>query len=186
MTCLSKERPFEAFKLLNDFKYDLIETDTELEYFHASEDRQAVRDQVFNIINESLDQTRIDTVITEKKNINFLAQDANSFYSRIFACLLKEVIQKYDLSVYERLIVFTDALAINKRRNAIEKAIKQILADELPGNVRYQLYHHASKSNYDLQIVDYCNWAIFRKWERNDWRSFDIIKRVVKNEFIIK
>ena len=49
ITGLSKERPFEAFKASNNLKYDRIESGTEIEYFHASEDRQVVRDEVFKI-----------------------------------------------------------------------------------------------------------------------------------------
>ena len=48
-TSLSKERPFKEYKAMNDLKYDLIELETEIEYFHASEDRQAVRNRLFRV-----------------------------------------------------------------------------------------------------------------------------------------
>ena len=47
---LTKERPFNAYKELTELKYDLVESGTALEYFHAAQDRQAVRDSVFQII----------------------------------------------------------------------------------------------------------------------------------------
>lgn len=47
------------------------------------------------------------------------------------------------------------------------------------------IYHHDSKSNFDLQIADYFNWAVYRKWDRNDTRSYDLIRSVVKSEFAI-
>ncbi len=34
------------------------------------------------------------------------------------------------------------------------------LAGMLPKTARYRVLHHDSKSNMDLQIVDYCNWAV--------------------------
>ncbi len=67
----------------------------------------------------------------------------------------------------------------------MEKAIKTTLADMLPTTARYRLLHHDSKSNFQLQIADYCNWAIYRKWSRNDLRSYDLIKGAVKSEFEI-
>lgn len=49
MTSVTKQRPVEAYKALTELKYDLLESGLTLEYFHAAEDTQAVRDQVFAI-----------------------------------------------------------------------------------------------------------------------------------------
>lgn len=183
LTGLSKERPFEAFKALNDLKYDLIELETEIEYFRASEDRQAVRNQVFNIIQTYLAPIRIDSLIVEKRKTGPSLRAEERFYPEMMGYLLLYVIQGYDLSLFEKVIVFTDNIPIQRKKKAIEKAVKKLLAKKLPDDVSYEIFHHASKSNYDLQIVDYCNWAIYRKWERGDCRSYDIIKDVVVSEF---
>ena len=53
----------------------------------------------------------------------------------------------------------------------------------LPASVRYHVLHHASKSNLDLQIADYCTWAVYRKWNRQDARSFQRIKAAVRREW---
>jgi hypothetical protein len=50
LTSVTKVRPFQIAPVLDHLKYDLIETGLDLEYFHASEDRQPVRDQVFTAI----------------------------------------------------------------------------------------------------------------------------------------
>ena len=55
----------------------------------------------------------------------------------------------------------------------------------LPGGVRYRLLHHDAKSNFDLQIVDYCCWAIYRKWDTRDERSYNLISSVIASEFDI-
>jgi len=34
-----------------------------------------------------------------------------------------------------------------------------------------------------IQIADYCAWAIQRKWERQDTRSYAIIQRKIATEF---
>lgn len=67
--------------------------------------------------------------------------------------------------------------------SAIEKAAKVTLARILPKTARYRILHHDSKSNMDLQIVDYCNWAIYRKWDAQDERSYQLIRSVVVSEF---
>lgn len=185
LTSLSKERPFEVFRHLNELKYNLIELGVEIEYFHATEDRQAVRNSVFEIINSHLDQTRIDSLTVEKKKILTHLQADDHFYPQLLADLLVEVMKGYDLSLFEQVIVFTDSLPVQRKRKTVEKAIKKTLAAKLPPGTRYSIFHHSSKSNYDLQIVDYCNWAIYRKNESGDARSYEVIKRVIKTERVL-
>lgn len=185
ITSISKERPFEAYKSLCDLKYNLVELGTEIEYFRASEDRQTVRNSVFDIIDRHLDETRIDSLIVEKNKTDPALQKEEKFFPEMLGHLLSYIIKEYDLNLFEKVIVFTDSLPIQKKRKAVEKAIKKALAHKLPGGAAYYIFHHASKSNYDLQIVDYCNWAIYRKWERQDLRSYKTIQRVLKSELDI-
>jgi hypothetical protein len=55
----------------------------------------------------------------------------------------------------------------------------------LPSGVTYSVLHHDSKSNFGLQIADYLTWAVYRKWDRNDSRSYDLIRKFVQSEFDI-
>ena len=58
-------------------KPKLIDLGTNLEYFHAAEDRQAVRNEVFEIIH-NLDNIRADSVVVEKqKQIHRFVQSTN-------------------------------------------------------------------------------------------------------------
>ena len=66
---------------------------------------------------------------------------------------------------------------------AVEKGVKMTLAAMLPATVRYRLLHHASKSNLDLQIADYCTWAIYRKWNAQDGRSLRRVQAAVRREW---
>ncbi|OHC69590.1 MAG: hypothetical protein A3H93_02840 [Rhodocyclales bacterium RIFCSPLOWO2_02_FULL_63_24] len=47
------------------------------------------------------------------------------------------------------------------------------------------ILHHASRSHYGLQIADYCNWAVFRKWQKGEVEFYDLIKPALKSEFDI-
>ncbi len=185
LTTLSKERPFEAFKSLCELKYDLIELGVEIEYFHAAEDTQAVRNGVFEVIQRYIAQTRIDSLVVEKRKTGPSLRAEDRFYPEMLGYLLRYVVNGYDLTKFSKVIVFTDSIPVLRKKQAIEKAIKKILARMLPDGVVYEILHHASKSNFDLQIVDSCNWAVYRKWERADSRSYNIIRRVIKSEFDI-
>jgi hypothetical protein len=185
LSSLAKERPFYAGKELVELKYDLVELGTNLEYFHAAEDRQAVRNAVFAIIAKYLEGVRVDSLIVEKRKTGPALQPVEYFYPRMLGYLLRYVLGKISLSDFQEVIVFTDRVPVNKHREAVEKAVKVTLAEALPAGTRFRVYHHDSKSNLDLQIADYCNWAIYRKWNSGDDRSYNVIGPVVRSEFEI-
>lgn len=112
-------------------------------------------------------------------------QKEEAFYPRMMGYLLKYILNQHDLSLFKEVLVYTDAIPIRKKRDAIEKIIKTALADQLPATARYRLIHHESKSNLDLQIADYCTWALYRKWNGRDTRSSQHIQRAVTSEFDI-
>ena len=168
---------------LLDLKYDLIEFGMNIEYFHASEDRQPVRDRVFDRIMRTPDQLRVDTIVAEKRKTGPALQSPEHFYPRILGFLLQYIFGGRHIEDFDEVIVITDSLPLRSKRKAFEKGIKLTLAKMLPAHVTYRLFHHASKSCMGLQIADYCNWAVFRKWEREDSRSFDLVANVVNSEF---
>lgn len=185
LTAVTKERPFFAFKELNELKYDLVEAGMDIEYFHASEDTPQVRDQVFGVIGHYLSGIHADSLIVEKRKTGPALRAEERFYPDMLGYLLRYILSVYDLSRYAEIIVFTDRIPVNKKRRAVEKAVKITLADKLPQKVRYRVYHHDSKSNFDLQIADYFNWAIYRKWDRQEDRIYQTLKSVVRSEFDI-
>ena len=85
----------------------------------------------------------------------------------------------------EEVIVITDKLPVNRKRQAVEKGTRLALAEMLPQGMRYRILHHASRSHYGLQVADYCCWAVFRKWNRNKTHYYDLIKQAVRSEFDI-
>ncbi len=99
--------------------------------------------------------------------------------------LLKYVLERADMDRVSEVIIVTDSIPLKRKRKAIEKAIKMTLRAELPRETSFRVLHHASKSSFGLQIADYCNWAIYRKWQRGDTRSYNLIKRGIRSEFDI-
>jgi hypothetical protein len=180
---ITKERPFHAYKELTELKYDLVEHGMNLEYFHAAEDNQAVRNQVFDIIEKNLADVAADAIIVEKQKVVAHLRAEEQFYPKVLGTLLREILRQYPLAEFAEVIVFTDSLPVSRKRAAVEKGVKMILAAMLPTSVRYRVQHHASKSNLDLQIADYCTWAIYRKWNIQDARSFQRIKTAVRREW---
>lgn len=186
MTSITVQRPFDFYVSLTSLKYDLMEDGPALEYFHASEDMQMVRDKVFAIIGKDIPDIIIDTVIVDKRKTNPALRDIKQFYLKMLGYLLKYICDNRNVELYESVIITTDKIPVNKKRQSVEKTIKKNLAGIMKSAEKpYQILHHNSKSSFSLQVVDYCNWAIFRKWEKEDDRSYDLIKNRIRSEFNI-
>lgn len=186
LTAVTRTRPFLPYPEFVELKYDILESGVDTQYFHATEDRQDVRDRVFEVIKKHVKDFRIDCIVAEKSKTHPTLYDAGEFYGMMLGCLLKYIVRGYDLTRYNHVIVMTDRLPLKKHSGGVmEAAIKGALAKYLPQNVGYRVMHHESKSNFNLQIADYCNWAIYRKWSMTDFRSYKIIQSSVRSEFDI-
>ena len=89
------------------------------------------------------------------------------------------------IGIDKDFIIITDNLAVKKDKNkqigAIKSGIKEYLRSNKI-NVRYDIFHHSSASSVNLQIVDYINWAIFRKYEKGDTRFYEKISKYILDE----
>ncbi len=177
-----KKRPFGLHHQLSELKYDLLEEGTDIEYFHAAEDKQAVRNRVFTMIEASLHTLRIDTLVVDKSKIQQSLHGIERFYPELLGRLLRHLFASLRPGLHQDVIIVTDSIPLKRQRRAVEKAVKKTLSRCLPEGLKYRMLHHASKSNFGLQVADYCNWAVFRKWERNDTRSYDLIKDAIESE----
>ena len=183
VTALSAVRPLAWDRPLLFLKYAALEEGVNVEYFHASNDRQALRDRVYAILSEILGSMRLDALVAQKRDISLELRPMGRFYPKMVGSLLRHVMSQADLSGLGGVVVVTDTIPVRRKRKAVEKGLKKTLAAMLPDGTSYQVYHHAAKSCFGLQVVDYCNWAIFRKWERSDLRSYDVISPAVRSEF---
>lgn len=181
-------RPFKLHTALDTYKYDLIEylikPRIELEFFHCADDNNYVRKQMFELLAAELTPNSVDTVVVKKCKTGPALQLPEKFYPKMLGYLLRYVLEKAPDGLTE-LVIITDTIPVNKKRRAVEKALKLVLAEMLPSTTPYKIMHHASRSHYGLQIADYLNWAILRKWERDDDNAYTIVKHLIRSEFDI-
>lgn len=183
MTAILVRRPFPWNGQLTALRYDLMESGHVLKCFHASEDRQKIRDQVFGVISAHLDAIEIHSVIVDKPKTWPHLRLPTQFYPKIIMYLVRYIFE--GRSFESPVTITTDSLPLKKHKRAIEKGIKVSLSQELPKGSTYQIMHHPSMSSEGLQVVDYCNWAIQRKWEGKGTTSYDIISPSIRSEFDI-
>ena len=122
----------------------------------------------------------------EKRKTNPTLREPAKFYAEMLGYLLQYVCNPRNLKGYRKITVTTDRIPINKTRNAVEKAIKKTLAEVITDMEKpYQILHHESKSSFGLQLADYINWAIYRKWDSKDRSSYNLIRHQIRSEFDI-
>ncbi len=149
-----------------------------LQGFHATEERQAVRDRVFAVLQRH--DLRIDATIFEKAKVYPEAREESRFYALIWYLHLRRLIPRIAVPSDE-LLVIAASVATKRRRAVFHAALHEALLRVQPGPTsRTQFWPAAIEPC--LQAADYCCWALQRKWERDDERSYALIRDRVMSE----
>ena len=185
MTSVSMERPFPMNDALDAYQYDCLELGLPQEYFHAAEDNRRVREMVFDIIGAHVQDMRVDSLIVEKRKTGPALRAEGRFYPEMLGYLLKHVLSMPSHKKAEEVIIITDTLPVQRKREAIRKTIQSTLAKMLPAGAKYKILHHNSRAHRGLQVADYCCWAIYRKHEEGDLTAYNRISPAVLSEFDI-
>jgi hypothetical protein len=175
---LVTRNPWPLSDALNSLRRELYEGVFIPAYFHASEDLQKVRDRVFQTISETAGFV-YDVLVVQKDAVPSEYREQHKFYRFVADAGLRLTLARYPTA--EPIYLITDAIPVKRKRSSVIKGFKQCLASVL-GDRRYEIGHHSSAAHPCLQAADYLNWAVFRKWERNDLRSYDVIKAYVRLE----
>jgi hypothetical protein len=175
---LTTRDPVAFTAQLSQLRYDLLGRGIELEAFHASEDRQVVRNAVLAILAE-IGGFEFDTVLIEKSRVDPGQQEAVQFYPGFARHLLSRVFQRYRSSE-ERIVIVTDTIPLKRHREAVKKAFKSFIRNEL-GKRPFSILHHSSAGHSALQAADYCTWAIHKK-TTGELRPYNSIKKFVRSE----
>ncbi len=149
--------------------------------FHATEDRQAIRDRVFDSICRH--QLRIDVTLLEKSKADaHLRMDPDRFYRLGVYFHLRHVIPEV-LASGDELLVVCAALGTKKQMQAHLGHLRYVIREVAPADSVVGAALWRSAAEPCLQVADYCCWAVHRKWERRDTRSYDLIAGSIATEF---
>ena len=117
---LTTRDPERLTNPLSRLRYQLLADGLEIERFHASEDRQAVRDRVFEVILAT-GGFDFDAAVIKKRNARAVLDDEARFYPLFAARLLKHVFDRHP-DPDERVVVVTDTLPVKRTKRAVEMA----------------------------------------------------------------
>jgi uncharacterized protein DUF3800 len=170
--------PWPLMQVLTDLREEVFRGGFIPRAFHAAEDRQAVRDRVFEEI-VGVGGFEAHITVTEKGLVPPSHRDASTFYTFMADFTLRMALQRYPSD--EPILVITDELPLKSKRDAIVKGFQASLASILAGRV-FRIEHHSSGSQQCLQVIDYIAWSVFRRWERGDSRSHSLVKDYIVRE----
>lgn len=147
--------------------------------FHASEDKQRVRDRVFDILRRH--NFSVDSTIIEKRKAQPQLSSTNErFYKYAWFFHMRSLAKWLD-APGRQLMVVAATLGNTRQGERHLSDIEDVMSQTVARSEK-RVSMWPADSDPCLQIADYCSWAIQRKWERSDTRSYDLIKDKVSSE----
>lgn len=150
------------------------------DYFHATTDRQSIRDRVFEIISRH--KIRIDATLLEKPKANpSIRTSDEKFYRYAWLYHFRYIVNDIMRDKTE-LLVCAASIGKAKKKAAFTSAVNDVVSQHMSRH-EWRTFFAQAMSDPCLQVADYCAWAIQRKWERNDLRSYNLIAKFIATEF---
>lgn len=146
--------------------------------FHAACDSPLVRQVVFAALKD-LD-FRVDVTLLEKPKAQAQVRSSEArFFQYAWFYHLKYLAPRV-LMPEDELLVVAASIGTKKGRAAFRQAIEEALKQCVHFRVKRTLAFWRDDSDFALQAVDYCTWAVTRKWERGDDSYYKLIQDKVE------
>lgn len=171
----------EVGHTLMDLRRQLVWEGEEVgDYFHATTDKQKVRDAVYSLIAK--ENFTVHATIMEKSK----AQPQTRVSEEVFYKYGWHYHFRHSSKIYveddTQLMITVASIGTKKKRVAFEDAVRDVVKQKLKRN-QWASAFWPCQTDPCLQVADYCTWAIQRRWERGDSRAHDLIKDKITYEY---
>ena len=150
------------------------------DYFHASTDQQVIRDAVFAELAKH--PFTVQATIMEKTKAEPQVRiDKPRFYKIgwFFHFKFGAALQ---VAKAQDVLITAASLGTKRERLSFQNPVADVMNQTVRGPSWATDFWPAG-SDPCLQVADYCAWAIQRKWELGDTRSYDLIKNRITYEY---
>lgn len=152
-------------------------------YFHATKDSQLVRDKVFEVLNAHNFEVYAQ-VLEKSKAQAQIRESKHRFYKHAWYYLFRSTMHRIVTNLEDQLMVTAASVGVKKERADFSDAVRDVIKQTQRLDAgSWRTAFVASAADPCLQAADYCTWAIQRKWERGDTRSYDLISHKIVYEF---
>ena len=150
------------------------------DYFHATTDKQAVRDAVYEVIARH-DFSIQATIMEKAKAYPNIKSSQARFYQHGWLYHFRHGMKK-DIVTGDDVLIKAASIGVRKERKSFTGAVDNVMAQTLKAN-RWRTDFAPCVSDPCLQVADYCAWAIQKRWETGDSRSYDLIAAKINYEY---
>lgn len=156
------------------------------EYFHASEDKQEIRNEVFTVLQKHAFTIQA-TIMEKSKAMPKIRPTNHRFYQYAWFYHFKHVAPKMmplpipGQTHYTEMQLTTASVGTHKGQVAFTAAVNDVVQQVLPNKI-WATNFCRSIADPCLQAADYCTWAIQKKWEHGNIKSYDLIKNKIVHE----
>lgn len=173
-----------------DVGHDLIDLRRQLSWeqvplgarLHATDDKQAVRDRVFALLQDR--DFRVDATIYDKRKVSPHHRESHGeFYKFALFYHWRALVDRIS-APGDQIHAINSSIGNARAREKLLFDMRDVLRQTaLLRACRADVFD--AHSDPCIVVADYCCWAIQRKWERGDDRSHRIIARNIASEFDI-
>jgi hypothetical protein len=148
--------------------------------FHASEDRPAVRNAVFELLKTL--PIRIDATALEKRKAEPHLHNEQGLYKMGWFLHFKHIAPLI-ATPQDKLLVVAASIGTKKTRELFRESVEDVVRQVSPA--RHRVAFWEADSDPCIQVADYCCWAIQRAWETGDRFFVDLLgSKVTSNKDI--
>ena len=172
--------PVKLSARICELRYQLMSEGYDDLEFHASENKQAVRDRVYEVLRSSSDLFRGHVLYLDKHRAAPAKQNKIAMvelFAKAFVNWLEAVVRK---DVISKVVMMFDSVLTNKEQAAFNKTFKPRLKK---AGLEFAISFAPVRSEPNGQVADYIAWAFSRKLERGDLRPMQQLEGVVIGEF---
>jgi len=148
---------------LSCLRYELNAQGHDIESFHASANTPFVRGAFMRRLAASGAGSQVFAIVLDKSTCTKPPEDLSQVYVNLFKLVLS-----LSQPASGDCPVYADRVPLQRSRKAIMKAVRQ-------GAGHRTVHFHSSASSLELQIADYCTWAVWRQIVSQDTRPIEAL-----------
>lgn len=168
--------PLDTAIEMHALRYRLIAQGQNVRQFHASEDRQSVRNAVFSAMQRMPD-ARALVVHGDKSRMPTHLQSDTALHSLFGGSLVTMAIQAHTSDEYRQTVVVFDQALTKTKQGAFHAAVKpRLKALGKP----FHLYFQPMISDANGQLADYIAWSKFVQLERAEERPWAAVNEALR------
>lgn len=165
-----------------DLRHTMIDNGLPLNgSFHATEDKQAVRDGVFEVLSRN--EFKADVTILEKARAQpHLYSSDDRFFQYAWYFHFKYFARGY-FQPDDDLTVMTATLGTKAKQRLFRESVENVISQFTDFRVKRRVLSHPCASDFGLQAADYVLWAVMRDVEGGDDRARRLIEAKIASVY---